>query len=549
MDLERIGPYIIDHKIGSGGMGTVFLAQHAENGQDVALKVLPPELAREEGFVVRFEREIESLRKLVNPHVVALLDSGVDGSTYYYAMEYVEGETLTDRLRRDKRLPWRDVVKHSLQICSALKAAHDAGIVHRDLKPSNLLLDKDNNVKLTDFGVAQVFASGRLTVTGGIIGTAEYMSPEQAKGQRATKKSDLYSLGAVMFTMLTGRPPFVGKSTLEVIQKHKYGQFDRPSRFVEGIPRRLEETICQLLHKEPDKRFADALVLSRKLEEIVRRADVADQEETRIAHVHSTGEGHSATVVVQDDDSAPPAEAVGGTLMRDLVRAEIDQAQAGSPVSRFFDNTWVLLGLFALLILGGVAWFQMVGDPAAEDAPDDNRKLEVRWLAQARNQLDAQLKSSALDQTDPLLRQAIHALDTGDIAKAQRVLFSLNQLIASFGEKDRYADLKKNVAEALENVRKLEDARAEIDQPQAIARQLLESADEFKRKDLAKARQIWTTVVDLYADNPHCKLEVRRRGNRLTRRRKQLPRAFRRPGSIRRSPAQRHHFNARRCCL
>ena len=305
MDLERIGPYIIDHKIGSGGMGTVFLAQQAETGEDVALKVLPPELAREEGFVVRFEREIESLRKLVNPHVVALLDSGVDENTYYYAMEYVEGETLTDRLRRDKRIPWRDVVKYSLQICSALKAAHDAGIVHRDLKPSNLLLDKDNNIKLTDFGVAQVFASGRLTVTGGIIGTAEYMSPEQAKGQRATKKSDLYSLGAVMFTMLTGRPPFVGKSTLEVIQKHKYGQFDRPSRYVEGIPRRLEETVCQLLHKEPDKRFPDALVLSRKLEQIVRRADVANQEETRIAKAQPPGEGNSATMLLQDESEQP----------------------------------------------------------------------------------------------------------------------------------------------------------------------------------------------------------------------------------------------------
>ncbi len=508
MDLERIGPYIIDQKIGSGGMGTVYLAQHAETGQDVALKVLPPELAREEGFVVRFEREIESLRKLVNPHVVALLDSGVDGSTYYYAMEYVEGETLTDRLRRDKRLPWRDVVRHSLQICSALKAAHDAGIVHRDLKPSNLLLDKDNNIKLTDFGVAQVFAAGRLTVTGGIIGTAEYMSPEQAQGRRATKKSDLYSLGAVMFTMLTGRPPFVGKTTLEVIQKHKYGQFDRPSRFVEGIPRRLEQTVCQLLHKDPDKRFPDALVLARKLEEIVRRADVANQEETRIAHGQTPREGSSATIVLKDESIQPQGQ-VGGTLMRDLVRAEVEQTQAGSPVSRFFDNTWVLVGLFAILILGGVAWFQMAGHPGPDEPANEKRIEEVRLLTQAQKNLEMQLKTSALDPTDPLLRQAIHALDTGDIAKAERVLFSLNRLIASFGEKEKYADLKEAVNNALDDLHDVKDARNKIDQPKAIARQLLYSAEELRQKKcVTEARQIWRTIVDLYADHPNCKEEV-----------------------------------------
>ena len=179
---ERIGPYIIEKKIGAGGMGNVYLGRHETTGQEAAVKELPASLAREEGFVLRFNREIEAIQKLKHPHIVTFFDSGADGDTYYYAMEYVDGETLNQRLRRDKRIPWREAVDIAIQICGALKAAHDAGVIHRDLKPSNLMITPAGQVKLTDFGVAQVFATTKLTVTGGVIGTAEYMSPEQAQG-------------------------------------------------------------------------------------------------------------------------------------------------------------------------------------------------------------------------------------------------------------------------------------------------------------------------------------------------------------------------------
>src|SRR5690606_27668932 len=149
------------------------------SGRKAAVKVLPPMLAREPGFVARFEREISALRKLSHPNVVELYESSVEGDLSYYAMEYIDGVTLMDRLKDERRIPWQEVIDIGVQICGALKAAHNAGIIHRDLKPSNLLLTEDRQVKLTDFGVAQVFASGKLTVTGGVIGTAEYMSPEQ----------------------------------------------------------------------------------------------------------------------------------------------------------------------------------------------------------------------------------------------------------------------------------------------------------------------------------------------------------------------------------
>ena len=271
MDITQIAHWEIGRKLGAGGMGTVYLGTHRETGQQAAIKVLPASLAREEGFVERFKREIASMEKLKSPHIVEFYESGNDGDTYYYSMEYVDGETLTARLKRDKRIPWQEVIDYSLQICRALKAAHNTGIIHRDLKPSNLMISSDGTIKLADFGVAQVFASQKLTITGGIVGTAEYMSPEQAKGQRATKKSDLYSLGAVMYVMLTGRPPFSGKSSLDVIHKHQFGVFDRPGLIATDMPRQLEEIVCKLLEKDPEKRFPDSYVLSLRLAEIQKR--------------------------------------------------------------------------------------------------------------------------------------------------------------------------------------------------------------------------------------------------------------------------------------
>ena len=140
MQPTQVGPYLIQQKIGVGGMGTVYSARHAESDVVAAVKLLSPSLAREEGFVARFQREINVLKTLTNPHIVRLFDSGTDNESYYYAMEFVEGETLTDKLRRVRRIDWREVIQISIQVCSALKAAHDAGIIHRDLKPSNLII-------------------------------------------------------------------------------------------------------------------------------------------------------------------------------------------------------------------------------------------------------------------------------------------------------------------------------------------------------------------------------------------------------------------------
>ncbi|MFV0442839.1 MAG: protein kinase domain-containing protein, partial [Planctomycetaceae bacterium] len=261
-------------------------------------------------------------------------------------------ETLTDRLEREKRLPWRTVIEIAVQVCRALKAAHNAGIIHRDLKPSNLMLAAGDIVKLTDFGVAQIFAGGKLTATGGVVGTAEYMSPEQAEGKRATKQSDIYALGAVMYVMLTGRPPFTGKTALDIAQKHRFGQFDSPRRFVPEIPVWLDEVVCKCLAKNPEQRYPDAYVLSLRLQEIPRKVDLSSGDgELFDGRADPGGETVAANLPSAEVPAATPE--LGGTFVRDVVRAELDKAGNRTLVESWFDSTWVLLLALCALLAGG----------------------------------------------------------------------------------------------------------------------------------------------------------------------------------------------------
>src|SRR5947208_1239100 len=251
---DRLGKWVIFKELGRGGMGRVYLAQEELTGRQAALKVLAAKLAQEVGFLHRFQREIETLSKLDHPNIVRFYEAGFEDGHHFYAMEYVEGLNLDQLLEEQPRLLWKDVLNIALQVAPALRHVHDHGIIHRDIKPSNLILNAQGVIKLTDFGIAKVFASTHLTATGGIVGTAEFLSPEQAAGKIVGRRSDLYCFGCVLYALLTGRPPFTGKTYVELLHKHRYGQFDRPQTYVTDIPHELDELICQLLEKEPDKR-------------------------------------------------------------------------------------------------------------------------------------------------------------------------------------------------------------------------------------------------------------------------------------------------------
>jgi serine/threonine-protein kinase len=351
---SKLGQWIIDRELGRGGMGQVFLAHAdiASEGQArlAAVKVLAPELALDPGFLERFLREIAALQQLDHPHIVRFYEAGAQEGRHFYAMEYVEGLTFEKLLHQQGRLPWAEVLDMALQVCPALKHAHDRGIIHRDIKPSNLIRatqPEPGFVKLTDFGVAQIFATTHLTETGAVVGTGEYLSPEQAAGKQATRRSDLYSLGVVLYTLLTGRTPFTGKSPAELLHKHVYSQFDRPSRIVPDLPPDMEEVVCQLLEKDPERRPADGAVLARQLDSIRRKLERKAQAST----VASTLAGNERTIpAVGREGREGPA-----TLMSRLVRAELEAQNRGGPIQRFINHPVVLVVLF-LLCVGGIAW-------------------------------------------------------------------------------------------------------------------------------------------------------------------------------------------------
>src|SRR5450755_1043190 len=173
---DRLGKWVIFKELGRGGMGRVYLAQEELTGRQAAIKVISTELAQEIGFLQRFQREIETLSKLEHPNIVRFYEAGFENGLYYYAMEYVDGLNLDQILEEQTRLLWKDVLNIALQVAPALKHVHDHGVIHRDIKPSNLILNAQGQIKLTDFGIAKVFAATHLTATGGIVGTAEFLS-------------------------------------------------------------------------------------------------------------------------------------------------------------------------------------------------------------------------------------------------------------------------------------------------------------------------------------------------------------------------------------
>lgn len=423
MHPERLGPYRIERRIGAGGMGNVYLGVHETTGQQAAVKVLPANMAREEGFVQRFSREIAVLRQLSNRHIVQLYQDGqAEDSTLYYAMEYVDGVTLTTEIMTRRRIPWNEVIELSVQIAAALKAAHDAGVIHRDLKPSNLMLTSDRVLKLADFGVASLFASSRLTRTGGIVGTAEYMSPEQARGQRTTRRSDLYSLGAVMYVMLTGRPPFTGATVAEVLQKHQFAQFDKPSHYAPGLPRMLEELVCQLLEKEPAKRLPDALVVMKRLEQIRSRLEfTADQMESETVERPVPG----ATVAIDaDEEGADPRPHGTATTVRNLLRAEVSADRSRSLIAVFFDNTAVLMSLL-LGLVGFALWMNRRVDVTPERQFQTAREWMLKpagteWIRAKEEFLLPLLRDNTVPQQSEAIQQMIARVEDYEFTKSLR---------------------------------------------------------------------------------------------------------------------------------
>ncbi len=285
MNLERLGPYRLDRRIGRGGMGTVYAATTDVTGETVAVKVLTALHGPEDGFHDRFAAEIESLRMLSHPNIVRILGYGDDDGSRYYAMELIDGCSLQEALEQGRSFSWEEATRIGIQICRALKHAHDRGIIHRDIKPANLLLTTDGTIKLSDFGIAKLFGNSGMTADGGVIGTAEYMAPEQADGRPTTYRSDLYSLGGVLYALLAGRPPFRAKSLVEMLQLQRFAEPEPITRLQPSVPRPLNDLVLQLLNKDPMKRMPSAMMTSRALEALLaaKAAQAAANSDVQLA--------------------------------------------------------------------------------------------------------------------------------------------------------------------------------------------------------------------------------------------------------------------------
>src|ERR1700734_3139954 len=224
------GRYRVVRRLGTGGMADVYLAEDQQLGRKVALKLLHRRFAEDPGFVERFRREAQAAASLQHPNVVSVFDRGAFDGTYYIAMEYLQGRTLKRLIREEAPLEVNRAIDITIQILKAARFAHRRGVIHRDLKPHNVIIDDNDHVKVTDFGIARAGASD-MTETGSIMGTAQYLSPEQAQGHPVSGGSDLYSIGVVLYEMLTGRVPFDGESQVTIALKHVSGAPVPPSRF------------------------------------------------------------------------------------------------------------------------------------------------------------------------------------------------------------------------------------------------------------------------------------------------------------------------------
>jgi eukaryotic-like serine/threonine-protein kinase len=251
------GRYRVERRLGSGGMADVWCAEDTQLGRRVALKLLAPRFAADPGFRERFRREASAAAAMQHPNIVSIYDRGEWDGTSYIAMELVDGRTLKQLVQEHGPLPPAAAVELTIEILKALRYAHKRGIVHRDIKPQNVLIDEEGHAKVADFGIARAETS-QMTETGQIMGTVQYISPEQAQGQPVSRRSDLYSAGVVLYELLTGRVPFDGEAPVSVALKQVSEPPVPPGQLRPGISPSLEAVVMRALEKDPDRRFASA---------------------------------------------------------------------------------------------------------------------------------------------------------------------------------------------------------------------------------------------------------------------------------------------------
>jgi serine/threonine protein kinase len=404
------GRYKVLEMIGGGGMANVYLAHDMILDRDVAVKMLRLDFANDEEFIRRFHREAQSATSLAHPNIVNIYDVGEENDLYYIVMEFVEGQTLKQYIQQNSSLNVENAIGIMRQLTSAISHAHQNHIIHRDIKPQNILIDLNGNVKITDFGIAMALSATSITQTNSVLGSVHYLSPEQARGGMANRKSDIYSLGIVMFELLTGRLPFSGESAVSIALKHL--QSDTPSvrRWNPAIPQSVENIVLKATAKDPFHRYNNV----DEMEEDLRTAlDSERLNEPKFA-IPIDDEATKAIPIITNDR-------LHQNLDETLVHSYDKNTNNGDGISKkengkkkrkkwpiVLISTFVvlaLLGLFTFTILPGLMSAKDIRIPDLSDmnVADAISKLKLKGL-QAGEQIeipDENVKKGHIIKTDP----------------------------------------------------------------------------------------------------------------------------------------------------
>src|SRR4051812_13091908 len=342
------GRYKIVRKLGAGGMADVYLAEDQELGRRVAIKILNDRHAVDDSFIERFRREAKNAAGLSHPNIVSIYDRGEAEGTYYIAMEYLDGRSLKELVVARGPLPIPDAIAAMRQVLGALRFAHRKGVVHRDIKPHNVMADADGRLKVTDFGIARAGVS-QMTEAGSIIGTAQYLSPEQARGTAVDQRSDLYSVGIVLYEMLTGQVPFTGDTPVEIAMKHLSTVPSPPSDLNDKVPHDLDAIVLRALSKEPEQRYQSSEEMDADLARVARGLAVSDETEA------------AATMVLAGAGIAAPTTVMRPVRPLPATRVADEYYDYDAPVRRRPIWPWLLaLGLIlSAAVAGWYVWTQI----------------------------------------------------------------------------------------------------------------------------------------------------------------------------------------------
>jgi serine/threonine-protein kinase len=451
-DLRVLGNrYEIHRRLARGGMAQVYLARDRMLDRPVAVKELVPEFAADPSFVERFRREAQAAANLAHPNIVGVYDWGTQDGTYFIVMEYIDGPSLSQVIRRDGPLHPHRSAELTAEVAAALGFAHSRGVVHRDVKPGNVLLTGSGQAKVTDFGIARALSApdDDLTQAGSVMGTATYFSPEQAQGLPVDPRSDLYSLGVVFYEMVTGRTPFTGDTPLAIAYKHVQDPPPPPTTIIPDLPPGVEAIIMKLLRKRPEERYASAEELRADLRRYLQ-GEPTNAERELGAVVGAATAGMAATTV-------QPATQV------DPVATAVDDEE--HPKSR---TGWFLAALVVLLaaLAGGLFWFANDISSTEVEVPD--------LVGEQREEAERQLEE--LELTAEVTEESSDTVEAG-------VVISQDPEAGSSVEKESSVELVVSSGQAMVTVPELSGMTQEEAQQALTAAKLTFSVESLENPD------------------------------------------------------------------